>query len=83
MKWLDIVNAWTWPHISDAEFIAAAELLGPLHVHAARTLIQKTSRRIRTIIKINFAFSGMKRTVTEFSKTRSLCRYRRLLAILM
>jgi hypothetical protein len=65
MKWLDIVNAWTWPHISDAEFIAAAELLGPLHVHAARTLIQKTSRRIRTIIKINFAFSGMKRTVTE------------------
>ena len=41
MKWLDIVNAWTWPHISDAEFIAAAEQLGAVHVHAARTLIQK------------------------------------------
>jgi hypothetical protein len=41
MKWLDIVNAWTWAHISDAEFIAAAEQLGALHVHAVRTLIKK------------------------------------------
>jgi hypothetical protein len=41
MKWLNIVNAWTWAHISDAEFIAAAELLGALHVHAARSLIKK------------------------------------------
>jgi hypothetical protein len=41
MKWLDIVNAWTWAHISDADFIAAAEQLGALHVHAARTLIKK------------------------------------------
>ena len=41
MKWLDIVNAWTWAHISDAEFISAAEQLGAVHVHAARTLIQK------------------------------------------
>jgi hypothetical protein len=40
MKWLDIVNAWTWARISDAEFIAVAELLGTLHVHAARTLIK-------------------------------------------
>jgi hypothetical protein len=41
MKWLHIVNAWTWAHISDAEFIAAAQQLGALHLHAARTLIQK------------------------------------------
>jgi hypothetical protein len=43
-------------YLSDAEFIATAELQSTLHVHAARTLIKKTSRRIRTIIKINFAF---------------------------
>jgi hypothetical protein len=41
MKWLDMVNAWTWAHISDAAFLAAAEQLGALHVYAARTLIQK------------------------------------------
>jgi hypothetical protein len=41
MKWLEILHAWTWAHISDAEFIAAAERLGALHVYAARTLIQK------------------------------------------
>jgi len=41
MKWVDIVNALTWAHISDAEFIAAAKKLGALHVHAARTLIKK------------------------------------------
>ena len=41
MKWLDMVNAWTWAHISDDAFLAAAEQLGALHVHAARTLIQK------------------------------------------
>jgi len=41
MKWLAILNAWTWAHISDAEFLAEAEKLGALHVHAARTLIQK------------------------------------------
>jgi len=41
MKWLDIVNAWTWAHISDAEFVAAAEKLGASHVQAARTLIRK------------------------------------------
>jgi hypothetical protein len=41
MKGLDILDAWTWARISDAEFIAAAELQGALHVHAARTLIKK------------------------------------------
>jgi hypothetical protein len=40
MKWLNIVNAWTWAYISDVEFIAAAEQLGASYVHAARTLIQ-------------------------------------------
>jgi len=44
MKWVDIVNALTWAHISDAEFIAAAKKLGALHVHAARTLIKKRLR---------------------------------------
>jgi len=38
---VSIVNAWTWAHISDAEFVAAAEKLGASHVHAARTLIRK------------------------------------------
>jgi hypothetical protein len=41
MKWLEILNAWTWAYISDAEFVAAAERLGASHVHAARTLIQR------------------------------------------
>ena len=41
MIWLDMVNAWTWAHISDAEFLAASEQLGALHVHVARILIQK------------------------------------------
>jgi hypothetical protein len=41
MKWLEILNAWTWAYISDAEFVAAAEQLGALHFHAARTLIQR------------------------------------------
>jgi hypothetical protein len=40
MKWLEILHAW-WAYISDAEFVAAAERLGALHVHAARTLIQR------------------------------------------
>jgi len=41
MKWLEILNAWTRAYISDAEFVAAAEQLGALHVHAARTLFQR------------------------------------------
>jgi len=41
MKWLEILHAWTRAYISDAEFIAAAERLGALHVCAARTLIQR------------------------------------------
>jgi hypothetical protein len=51
MKWLDMVNAWTWAHISDVEFLAAAEQLGALHVHAARTLIQKDFEENWTIKK--------------------------------
>jgi len=41
MNWLEILHAWTWAYISDAEFVAAAERLGASHVHAARTLIQR------------------------------------------
>jgi len=41
MKWREILHAWTWAYMSDAEFVAAAERLGALHVHAARTFIQR------------------------------------------
>jgi len=41
MKWREILHAWTWAYMSDAEFVAAAERLGALRVHAARTLIQR------------------------------------------
>jgi len=44
---------------------------------------KRTSRRIRTVIKINFIFSGMKRTVTESLGQDHYVRYRPLLAILM
>ena len=66
MEWLDMVNAWTWAHISDAEFLAAAEQLGALHVHAARTLIREDFEENRQLRK--FALSGMNRTVIESVK---------------
>ena len=58
MKWLDIVKAWTWARISDAEFIAAAELQGALHVHAARTLIKKDFEENYDNHKNKFCFFG-------------------------